>query len=128
MGKIDITFSDVTCYGTTEKSTTLVTKDVTVSSDVNTGSAWFKVGSDIKPYKLNLVNVDFLKKMYQPTEVNAEIHLELADNSKWVSVSKSTLETAFKHVKVELACDQKTVGDDYYVHEVQVIYHPWTSN
>lgn len=123
MGKIDITFSDVTCYGTTEKSTTLVTKDVTVSSDVNTGSAWFKVGSDIKPYKLNLVNVDFLKKMYQPTEVNAEIHLELADNSKWVSVSKSTLETAFKHVKVELACDQKTVGDDYYVHEVQVIYH-----
>ena len=123
MGKIDITFSDVTCYGTKDKSTTLVTNDVTVSSDVNTGSVWFKVGSDIKPYKLNLVNVDFLKKMYQPTEVNAEIHLELADNSKWVSVSKSTLQTAFKHVKVELACDQKTVGDDYYVHEVQAIYH-----
>lgn len=123
MGKIDITFSDVTCYGTTDKSTTLVTNDVKVSSDVNTGSVWFKVGSDIKPYKLNLVNVDFLKKMYQPTEVNAEIHLELADNSKWVSVSKSTLQTAFKHVKVELACDQKTVGDDYYVHEVQAIYH-----
>ena len=84
-------------------------------------------------YSLTLQNLEFTKKMYQPTEIHAEIALAFSDpNLEWIPVMGSVIEELFVYKKVSLRdmqdedpqklSDSKKVGDDFYVHSVQVKY------
>ena len=80
------------------------------------------VGNQKQTYSLTLVNIQFTKKMYQPTEIDAEIAVTSAET--WVAVSPEVIETMFKNRKVSVEETQtnSNVGDDFYVHTVQAIY------
>lgn len=77
-------------------------------------------------YQFSLTEIDMVKKMYQPVEIIANIHIALYndpnssadDNLKWVAVSRSDIEKLFKHRKVKLEGDGDAIGSDFYVHEV----------
>ncbi len=84
-------------------------------------------------YSLTLQNLEFTKKMYQPTEIHAEIALAFSDpNLEWIPVMVSVIEELFVYKKVSLRdmqdedpqklSDSKKVGDDFYVHSVQLKY------
>ena len=126
MAQIELTLYHIPCYGVSTTSTSEMYTDVTVASEIKTlenpsepvaKSLYFKVGSATTQYSLYLVNISFLKKVYQPTEVIAELQVTGGSN-----IPMSTLENTFKHVQVELKCDSTAVGSDYYVHEVQARY------
>ena len=124
MAKISLTLCNIACCGLGDLRHETIA-DIALSSDGKLNEVW--LGQDIhtcEKYRMSLVNIDFLKKMYQPTEVNVDILLDMTEGSEWIPFSKSELETSFKNVQVKLECDDKTIGDDYYVHEVQVIYNP----
>ena len=126
MAKIFLELFNVSCYASTDAASKTTEEKISMSSEKDFGKIFLKTNATEKPIKefsLNLVNIDFLKKMYQPTEVNAEIQMSTSDD--FASVSKSELEATFKHVKVAVSCLEDmtySVGDDYYVHEVQVLY------
>lgn len=77
-------------------------------------------------YQFSLTEIDMVKKMYQPVEIIANIHIALYndpnstadDNLKWVAVSRSDIEKLFKHRKAKLEADGDEIGGDFYVHEV----------
>ena len=80
------------------------------------------VGNKKQKYSLTLVNIQFTKKMYQPTEIDAEIAVTSAD--AWQPVTPEVIETLFKNrkVSVEEVQTKSNVGEDFYVHTVQAIY------
>lgn len=80
------------------------------------------VGNEKQKYSLTLVNIQFTKKMYQPTEIDAEIAVTSAD--AWQPVTPEVIETLFKNrkVSVEEVQTNMKVGEDFYVHTVQAIY------
>ena len=128
MAQINLTLHHVPCYGVTEQKSSETNLDVTIVSDITSEgnpsgpdpqSLYLKVNETVTKYSLYLVNISFLKKVYQPTEVIAE--LQVTGGS---TIPMSTLENTFKHVKVELKCDaaEDAIGSDYYVHEVQARY------
>ena len=126
MAQIELTLYHVACYGLAEQESSVTNLDVTVASEIKTlenpsepeaKSIYLKVGDDITQYSLYLVTISFLKKVYQPTEVIAELQVKGG-----AAIPMSVLEKTFKHVKVELKCDSAAVGSDYYVHEVQARY------
>ena len=136
MAQISLTLKNVECYGTTTKTDVVGTSNITVSSEITysntvqlsstnkessgSGDIFLMIDSKnsiIKQYTLFLVNLSFLKKMYQPAEVNAEIHIK-GDSS----IPLSVLEKTFKHINIILKCDGKSIGSGYYVHEVQALY------
>lgn len=126
MAQIELTLYHIPCYGVSTKSDTETNSDVTVASEIKTPeipsepeakSLYLKVGSAITQYSFYLVNISFQKKVYQPTEVIAELQVKGGS-----TIPMSMLEKTFKHVKVELKCDGAAVGSDYYVHEVQARY------
>ena len=73
---------------------------------------------EIFGYKYTLVGLNMTKKMYQPTEIIADINIQTTDGEGWNDISRSTIETMFKHRKVQLSSGDDTIGSDYYVHEV----------
>ena len=85
-------------------------------------------------YNLSLVNLQFHKKMYQPTEIYAEISVfKKDDQAAWVPVKRDEIDKAFKNKKVSLVDIEgltateaipthKKVGEDFYVHAVHVKY------
>ena len=73
---------------------------------------------EIFGYKYTLVGLNMTKKMYQPTEIIADIDIQTIEGKTWADISRSTIETMFKHRKVQLSSGDDTIGSDYYVHEV----------
>ena len=84
-------------------------------------------------YSLTLQNLEFTKKMYQPTEIHAEIALAFSNpDLAWIPVMGSVIEELFVNKKVSLRdmqdedpqklSDSKKVGDDFYVQSVQMKY------
>ncbi len=73
---------------------------------------------EIFGYKYTLVGLNMTKKMYQPTEIIADINIQTTDGEGWNDISRSTIETMFKHRKVQLSSGDDTIGSDYYVHEM----------
>lgn len=111
-------------------------KDLVVSTEKETDTVSFEStdGSNYD-YKLSLIDFCFKKKMYQPTEIIAEIQLTKTSGNKddWKAISRSGLDSLFKFKKVVLdelssKLEDKTViqtiGNDFYVHEVLVHYKP----
>lgn len=79
-----------------------------------------KAAADIN-FKLNMTNIRFDKKMYSPNEIVADIQLSVEcapDKIRKAFISKSELDTIFVNKQVKLVCDETSVCDDYYVHEV----------
>lgn len=131
MAKLQLTIGNYTV--TTEGGTTTLT----VSKD----------SGDLK-YTISLVNFSFKKRIYEPTELLAELQLSMAQDStnngqlvsNWQSIDRKTIESTFKHKRVSLnvlehdqnmAADDENsdgdkpidcVGDDFYVHEVMPSY------
>ena len=73
---------------------------------------------EIFGYKYTLVGLNMTKKMYQPTEIIADINIQTTEGKTWADISRSMIETMFKHRKVQLSSGDDTIGSDYYVHEV----------
>ena len=74
-------------------------------------------------FDLSLVDFGFKKKMYQPTEVLAEILIRRSDQNDTTTIKRNQIETIFKYLKVSLNSDDGTIiGNDYYVHEVMPHY------
>lgn len=106
------------------KNIVLVKKDVTLKNQSNKDQT----------YSLTLQNLQFTKKMYQPTNIVAEIAVTIDDaNVAWSPVMRDVAVSAFKNKKVSI-CDiqgvadtnnipaYKKVGEDFYVSSVQVKY------
>ena len=108
---------------TVGKNVSVVKKEVELTNKDNTKCSYY----------LSLVNLQFRKKMYQPTEINAEISVVLKkSDDPWVPVSRSAMEELFLKKKVSLVDMQgvtsetipeyKKVGEDFYVQSVHVKY------
>ena len=132
MAKLRLTIHQVSCYqdSTLKK---LVARDLRVSNEMETDTISIKISdTDGMDYTLNLIDLSFKKKMYQPTEVSAEIQLTKAQGTKWKTIGKSVLIELFKNKKVSLEemgkdaqnneCVSHTIGNDFYVQEVKPRY------
>lgn len=73
-------------------------------------------------FDLSLVDFGFKKKMYQPTEIFAEILIRRSDQKDTTTIKRKQIETIFKHLQVSMSSDGTSIGDDYYVHEVMPHY------
>ena len=58
------------------------------------------VGNKKQKYSLTLVNIQFTTKMYQTTEIDAEIAVTSTDT--WQPVTPEVIETLFKNRKVSV--------------------------
>ncbi|MBQ5407514.1 MAG: hypothetical protein IIU12_03610, partial [Prevotella sp.] len=111
---------------------------ITVSTEKETGKLVLPVGLlNMSIYEMSLVNFSFKKKMYQPTEVLADLRICNSEksNSIWKPLQRNQIEMLFKHKQVKLEAVRNDgdetdgelidiVGDDYYVQEVRPCYYP----
>ena len=111
---------------------------ITVSTEKETGKLVLPVGLlNMSIYEMSLVNFSFKKKMYQPTEVLADLRICNSEksNSIWKPLQRNQIEMLFKHQQVKLEVVRNDgdetdgelidiVGDDYYVQEVRPCYYP----
>lgn len=134
MARIRLTIHGVSCF----KSATSVdsqTVDLAVSTEKDTASTFFQSGDSKYGYTLTLVDLSFKKKMYQPTEIVADIQVSMTagPSADWKSIGKDALVTLFRNKKVtleeltakELNQPDKVIfiiGNDYYVEEIQPRY------
>lgn len=112
--------------------------DISVTTEMETANISFSTGiSNQIGYDISLVDFSFQKKMYQPTELLADLQISKAEGLtiEWQPVGRKTIESTFKHQKVSLTVlkhdnnqgqdNEETIdviGDDYYVHEVLPCY------
>ena len=100
--------------------------NITLSTEQNAPVVILSVGDDKNTklkFELSLVDFGFKKKMYQPTEILAEILIRRSDKNDKTSIKRNQIETIFKYLQVSLKSDDGTViGDDYYVHEAMPHY------
>ena len=96
---------------------------ITLSTDMNTATIPMVV--DEQTYKslnheLSISKFSFHKKMYQPTEVIADISIvpSTDESSDYQEISRKVLDKKFKHAQVSLKEGDFSIGDDFYVHEV----------
>ena len=94
----------------------------------------FSIGDN--KYEVVLKNLSFMKKMYEPGFVSADIQFKLSGSTKWKAVSKHDLDTTFKSVEVELAygkaekdkdgkwafSDKATICSNYYIYQINARY------
>lgn len=107
--------------------------DIAVTNESLTSTVNF----DTNSYQVCLVSLSFQKKMYQPTEIKAELQFFMT--SKWVSIGRTDIEETFKLKNAILEVvepktsnssdDDKytvldTIGKDFYVHDVRPHYQP----
>ena len=107
--------------------------DIAVTNESLTSTVKF----DTTSYQVCLVSLSFQKKMYQPTEIKAELQFFMT--SKWVSIGRTDIEETFKLKNAILEVvepktsnssdDDKytvldTIGKDFYVHDVRPHYQP----
>ena len=128
MANIELKITGVVCYAN-KTDTTISTKDITVSTENTEGTAFFKINTDLMEYKFSLVDLSIKKKMYQPTEIIADVQISMNNpSSNWYSLSRQVVEEAFKHKKVAASEGSNTIGDDYYIHEVLPCYQSTSMN
>ena len=130
MARLRLTLHDVVCF---ENTTATESKKaaLSVSTEKETAEAFFQVGTNKYGYKLTLVDFNFKKKMYQPTEVTADIQISMISGTLQV-IDKGSLVTLFLNKKVSLVempslgtenqNPLQTIGNDYYVQEVKPRY------
>ena len=111
---------------------------ITVATEKETGKFVVPVSLlNMSIYEMSLVNFSFKKKMYQPTEVLADLSICKNDksNSIWKPLQRNQIEALFKHQQVKLEVVRNDgdendgelidiVGDDYYVQEARPCYYP----
>ena len=130
MARLRLTLHNVDCY--TDSNGTVAKDCLQISTEKETDSAYFTKSEGVfVNYTLNLVDFSFKKKMYQPTEIIADIQLTMAEGSTWESLDRSTLDSLFKSKRITLEeltaktsdgedSVKQTIGNDFYVHEVLV--------
>ena len=96
---------------------------ISLSTDMNTDKIKMAVNDRAKTvleYKLSISKFSFHKKMYQPTEIVADINIipSAGKSTNYQEISREALEDKFKHAKVMLKEGTFSIGDDFYVHEV----------
>ena len=111
---------------------------ITVATEKETGKFVVPVSLlNMSIYEMSLVNFSFKKKMYQPTEVLADLSIckNEKSNSIWKPLQRNQIEMLFKHKQVKLEAVRNDgdendgelidiVGDDYYVQEARPCYYP----
>lgn len=98
---------------------------ISLSTETTGETIKFKVSENSyseKAYNLNLVNCKFQKKMYQPTEIIADLQINMAEGATWTSIGRTIIESTFKHKQVKLAVGSDSIGTDFYVHAVLPCY------
>lgn len=130
MARLRLTLHNISCFD--NESLAAKTSDLSVSTEKETATTTFQIDDNKYKYILSLVDLSFKKKMYQPTEVTADIQLTMASN-EIKAIKKSVLVDLFCKKKVSLVEwaslstneSEKvlhTIGEDYYVHDVQPRY------
>ena len=140
MARLRLTLHNVSYFEKDGLVYTPVSKDVLLSTEKEGATLYLSIGgtSDTKvQYNLNIVDFHFQKKMYQPTEITAQIQISMAsgNDSDWTSITRKQVEAQFKHLQVSLdevpekdttktdaenlaVKATNSIGSDYYVHEV----------
>ena len=87
-------------------------------------------------YNVVLNNISFMKKIYEPGVIMANIQFKISAGTTWNTIGKDKLDSTFKNRKVELAYGEATKGTDgnwtfsnksivcsnYYIHELNPSY------
>lgn len=109
---------------------------IAVSTEQETGALLFFSGNlAMQHYLVSLVDFKMQKKMYQPTEIIANLQIYMAEGSEWKPVDNNILLKTFNHRRVSLDVLEDTagssleeakvidtVGNDFYVQEVIPTY------
>lgn len=139
MARLRLTIHNVSYF---KESNIPVVDNLSLSTDKESANIWLATDTDLSKkvnYNLNLVDFNFQKKMYQPTEVIAKIQISLPGmdqvtteeekKAKWQPVSKSMAESLFSKKKVSLTSlavnttnNDYIIGNDFYVDQVKVHY------
>ena len=113
--------------------------NISVSTQIKTSSVAIPTDlAEVTGYDISLGEFSFKKKMYQPTEVLADLQISMSNgkSSEWKPLNRKTIEKMFKHKRASLEVmdyQDETIeggnvvdiiGDDYFVHEVRPCYHP----
>ena len=143
MAKINMILSGVLHYDDkNDGSMVPITDDISLSTEKTTATINIAVdeqSQNILPYDLLFQDIRIHKKMYQPTEIIADIKITRSSgiSTDFKDISRKMVEKMFKHAKVSLSEEysvkekdssgnkqnvEKTVrysfGEDFYVHEV----------
>lgn len=129
MARLKLTIDSVSYFESATASDP-IKGSLSVSTEKETATTFFKVGDNKYNYALTLVDFSFKKKMYQPTEIKANIQISMAagKSADWKSIDRKTLISLFRFKKITLEeVDDKdalvqTIGNDYYVQEVKPNY------
>lgn len=114
----------------------LTVGNIAVSTEQETGALLFFSGDlAMQHYLVSLVDFKMQKKMYQPTEIIANLQIYMAEGSEWKPVDNNILLKTFNHRRVSLDVLEDTagssleeakvidtVGNDFYVQEVIPTY------
>jgi hypothetical protein len=97
--------------------------DIQLSTDKKTSEifiAFSESKKNVLKYLLALTDFSLHKKMYQPTEIIAQVNITSASgkDKDYKSISRKVLEEMFKHAKVAVSEGNFNVGDKFYVFEV----------
>ena len=122
MATITMTLTGVLHYAGISGSS-VTTADIILKTDKKTSEFFIALDENAKKickYRLGLTDFSLHKKMYQPTEIIAQITITPADGDDKDnrSISRKVLEKMFKHARVAVTEDNFDVGKKYYVFEV----------
>lgn len=98
-------------------SLTLTIKSNNGTINLNKDNQNTTITIDGGTYRMSINNLNFIKKMYAPGEIIADIQFSIT-SGEWVKISKDSLEKVFKKAEVDLAYSDKTICGGYYVHEI----------
>ena len=117
MAKITMTLNGLSHYDDARVATTAA---IALSTDRDEATVLLAVGTDAKTilsYKLSISDFSMKKKMYEPTEIIADLSIT-QHQQDYKEIGRKQLEELFKHIKVSLVEGNFSFGDDFYVHEV----------
>lgn len=87
-------------------------------------------------YEVVLKGLSFMKKMYEPGLITADIQFKLSGGTVWKTISKKDLDTTFKSMEAELAYgkaekdkdgkwtfpNKTTICSSYYIYQINARY------
>ncbi len=133
MARIRLTLHNVSFFKDLKDQTTSLT-DIAISTDKETyrGLVLDGAGGQKVSYQLSLTSLKFQKKMYQPTEITAELHVGMDNDAAMGNnhIQRQTLEGLLVGKKVTLESvghdgsgeKVETIGDDFFVNDVHPHY------
>lgn len=128
MAKLQLTFHDVECAKGPDTGSQK--HDIVVSTERDTDMIYVQHAGQtaMTGYGLQLLNVRFEKKMYQPTAITAQLQITLlaGDTTDMLYISKAGLAELFQNKKVSLVATNEVdskevtmeVGSDFYVEDL----------